>query len=159
MNQLLVRVSFGHFTNTSLLQAMMDLAQGKPESFIKFMRKYLQQSLSYFDAATQEKPYQLLMFGLMAQFAHSHHVRSNRESGDGRYDIALEPRRNGYGLIFEVKVAQQGEDLTQVAQKAYDQIVHKSYQTEMQARGVKDFLLMGLAFRGKEVEVVTRELA
>ena len=93
---------------------------------------------------------------MVAFFANTHHPRSNRESGKGRYDISLEPKKKGRkGILLELKVAQEGEDLKKVAQKAFDQIQERQYKKEMEARGVTDFVMLGIAFRGKDMEAVT----
>ena len=158
MRQLLLRVTFGREDSRKVPQAMKALAQGDVASFVSFVQDYLMTTISYFDVHPQakEKSYQLLMLGMMAYFANTHHVRSNRESGKGRYDISLEPKNKARkGIIMELKVADEGEDLTQVAQKAFDQLQSKQYKTDMEARGVQDFVLLGMAFRGKELQAIT----
>ena len=138
---------------------MKALAAGKVALFIRFVKEYIRYALSYFDGDKEEKekPYHMLILGLMAFFANTHHVRSNRESGDGRYDIGLEPKlthKNMKAIIIEIKVASESENLKQVAQKAFQQIKDKSYKADMEARGITDYVLLGMAFSGKKVEVV-----
>ena len=159
MRQLILRVSFGKKDTQALSQAMKALAAGKVALFIRFVKEYIRYALSYFDGDKEEKekPYHMLILGLMAFFANTHHVRSNRESGDGRYDIGLEPKlihKNMKAIIIEIKVASESENLKQVAQKAFQQIKDKSYKADMEARGITDYVLLGMAFSGKEVEVV-----
>ena len=62
--------------------------------FVAFVRDYLRYSVSYFDRNKEEpeQPYRLLLLGMAAFYANTHYVRSERESGDGRYDISLEPK-------------------------------------------------------------------
>ena len=60
-------------------------------------------------------------------------------------------------IILELKVAHENEDLQKVAQKAFDQIQSRQYKTDMEARGVTDFMLLGMAFRSKSVEIVTNQ--
>ena len=57
-------------------------------------------------------------------------------------------------IIIEIKVADEGATLQQVAKKAFQQIKDKTYKADMEARGVTDFVLLGMAFSGKAVEVV-----
>ena len=159
MRQLILRVSFGKKDTQALSQAMKALAAGKVALFIRFVKEYIRYALSYFDGDKEEKekPYHMLILGLMAFFANTHHVRSNRESGDGRYDIGLEPKlihKNMKAIIIEIKVASESENLKQVAQKAFQQIKDKSYKADMEARGITGYVLLGMAFSGKEVEVV-----
>ena len=158
MRELLLRVTFGREPSEEVPIAMKSLAKGDVEPFIYFVKEYLITSISYFDLHKEEKEksYHLLLLGMAAYFANTHHIRSNKESGHGRYDIALEPKIKGAkAMILELKVADENEDLRQVAQKAFDQIQSRQYKADMEARGVKDFMLLGIAFRGKEVEVVT----
>ena len=113
--------------------------------------------MSYFDLHKQEKEksYQLLMLGMVAYFANTHHVRANRESGKGRYDISLAPKNKARkGIIIELKVAEEGADLKQVSKKAFQQIKNMSYTADMEARGITDYVLLDMAFSGKEVEAV-----
>ena len=159
MRQLILRVSFGKKDTQALSQAMKALAAGKVALFIRFVKEYIRYALSYFDGDKEEKekPYHMLILGLMAFFANTHHVRSNRESGDGRYDIGLEPKlihKDMKAIIIEIKVASESDNLKQVAQKAFQQIKDKSYKADMEARGITDYVLLGMAFSGKEVEVV-----
>ena len=158
MRKLLLRVTFGRTDSQKIPQAMKSLAQGDVAPFVSFVKDYLITTISYFDFHQQEKEksYQMLILGMVAYFANTHHARSNRESGKGRYDISLEPKNKARkGIIMELKVADEGEDLTQVAQKAFEQLQSRQYKTDMEARGVQDFVLLGMAFRGKEVKAVT----
>ena len=159
MRQLVLRVSFGKKDTQALSQAMKALVMGKVDPFIRFVKAYIRYALSYFDGDKEEKekPYHMLLLGLVAFFANTHHVRSNRESGEGRYDIGLEPKpthKNMKAIIIELKVASKGKNLKQVAQKAFQQIKDKAYKADMEARGTTDYVLLGMAFSGKEVEVV-----
>ena len=86
-------------------------------------------------------------------------VTSNRESGDGRFDIQLFPRKNHLpGILIEVKAQKQGdkETLKNLAESAIKQIETKLYDTEMKMRDVKEIVKYGVAFCGKQVEVVIR---
>ena len=83
-------------------------------------------------------------------------VRSNRESGDGRYDIQLSPKVNSLpGILIELKAAGKTDntDLTKLAGQALSQIREKHYDTEMLSRGVHEIIRYGVAFSGKNVEI------
>ena len=141
-----------------MIDAMTKLSRGDTLLFVNFVKKYIRYSLSYFDTDKYEpeQPYHSLILGMAAFFTNTHHVRSNRESGDGRYDIALEPKRKGMkAIILELKVADEGKDLKKEAQKALKQIKERQYTTDMEARGITDFVLLGMAFRGKDMEAVS----
>lgn len=81
-------------------------------------------------------------------------IKSNRESGDGRYDISLIPRENRYpGIIMELKWKKDlSEDgLTGLADEALAQINNNRYDAEMIEDGIQDILKFGIAFSGKKV--------
>lgn len=72
------------------------------------------------------------MLGLCAVAGGDYHLRSNREAGEGRFDIQMEPKRAGLpGLIVEAKLA--GED--EAAARGLGQIRDKGYAAELRARG------------------------
>ncbi len=87
-------------------------------------------------------------------------VRSNRESGLGRFDIQLQPMdQQLLGFILELKASRdQKDDLEHLAQAALDQIQEKQYETEVRSAGVNTLLVMGIAFRGKEIAVKYAEI-
>ena len=97
--------------------------------------------------------YQGLMIGFCAILNNRYAVRSNRESGLGRFDIQLQPMDQQLpGFIFELKISrEQKDDLERLAQAALEQIEDKKYDTEMRNAGVNTVIRMGIAFRGKEV--------
>lgn len=73
----------------------------------KFKKMYLS-AVSYYDAGDSEKYYHHFMLGLLLTLGDKYVITSNRESGYGRYDIALEPKdKKNYGLIFEFKVGSE----------------------------------------------------
>ena len=81
---------------------------------------------------------------------------SNRESGLGRYDVILEPLKEGlHAFIFEFKVRrpQKEKNLEETVQNALKQISDKEYDTELIARGIPKERIrhFGFAFEGKKV--------
>ena len=83
-------------------------------------------------------------------------VTSNRESGDGRYDIQLKPTKKGLpGILIELKAEKNCSDekLKVLSETALQQINDKKYETELTAAGVKTIYKYGVAFSGKKVEV------
>ena len=119
------------------------------------LEKLLHESVSYYDTA-KEIFYHGLVLGLCAMFSDSYSVTSNRESGEGRYDIQLMPRDiNRPGFIFELKAnsARTENELKELAQTALQQIIDNAYDTEMRSRGVKNIVRYGVAFCGKKAEI------
>ena len=114
----------------------------------------LMESASSFDTAG-ENFYHGFMLGLCALLG-GFFVTSNRESGEGRYDIQLKPVKKGLpGIIIELKAEKNGteESLKQLSEATLKQIQEKQYDTELRAAGVEVIYKYGVAFCGKRVEV------
>lgn len=114
----------------------------------------LTQSVSYFDTAG-ENFYHGFMLGLCALMS-GFFVTSNRESGDGRYDIQLKPIQKGLpGILIELKAEKDcsGEKLKKLSETALQQINDKKYDTDLIIAGVSVIYKYGVAFSGKKVEV------
>ena len=133
------------------------LIAGDEEFFSDLLQEFVINSMSVNDITENEseKSYHLFMLGMMVIFADIYEVRSNRESGLGRYDITLFPKKPNYpGILFEFKKVSRKETLEQAAQRALDQIEEKKYAQELVSRGVKDIVSVGIAFAGKELLVL-----
>lgn len=120
----------------------------------KLIQTLLTQSVSSFDTAG-ENFYHGFMLGLCALLGGSF-TTSNRESGDGRYDIQLKPARNNLpGVLIELKAEKDctQEQLGRLSENALQQIIDKKYDTEMTAAGIETIYKYGVAFSGKKVEV------
>ena len=104
-------------------------------------------------ATEPEKSYHLFVLGLLILLADHYQVKSNRESGLGRYDIMLIPKDvDKLGIIIEFKKATlPKESLELVAKKALAQIKEKEYTQELQNQGIKNIKLMGIACKGKKI--------
>ena len=127
---------------------------GDGEKLGSIIGKLLLQSVSSFDTAG-ENFYHGFMLGICALFGNSY-VTSNRESGEGRYDIQLAPKTNTLpGILIELKAEKKctEQELKGLAETALKQINDKKYDTEMKERGVKTVFKYGVAFSGKHVEV------
>ncbi len=127
---------------------------GNGEKLRDIISNFLIQSVSAFDAAG-ENFYHGFMLGVCALFGNSY-VTSNRESGDGRYDIALSPKvSNLPGIIIELKAEKNCNEnkLQELAKTALKQINDKKYDTELKSKGVKTIYKYGVAFSGKHVAV------
>lgn len=130
---------------------------GDNEKLKHLLQTLLMQSASSFDTAG-ENFYHGFMLGLCALLGGSF-VSSNRESGDGRYDIQLKPtNKNLPGILIELKAAKEcsGTQLKKLSEKALQQIIDKKYDTELSAAGIQTIYKYGVAFCGKNVEISVR---
>lgn len=129
----------------------------KKENLLGFERKLqsiLSHSMSYYDGSMQEKYYHNLVLGMLLSLTKEYHVRSNQESGYGRYDLLLEPKRKeDTAYLFEFKVAKREEDLEKKAEEAITQMEENHYDVELRERGIGKLLLLGIAFCGKKGKV------
>ena len=118
------------------------------------LQMLLTQSVSFFDTAG-ENFYHGFMLGLCALMSGTF-ATSNRESGDGRYDIQLKPIRKGMpGILIELKAGKNcsDEELKNMSEAALKQITDKKYDTEMKNAGIQTIYKYGVAFSGKNVEI------
>ena len=132
------------------------LFHGHIEEFEKRLQKILLRIVSTYDTANRESFYHGFMLGLVAMLAigRRYEVKSNRESGYGRFDLALVPRDTANpGVVMEFKVADSPEAMEAKAQEALAQIEEKAYITELKEAGVKDIWRYGIAFCGKQVYI------
>ena len=129
------------------------LFTGQVGEFEYELKRILIGIVSTYDTANKETFYHGLMLGLTAMLsAGRYQVQSNRESGFGRFDLALIPRDHANpGVIMEFKVADTPEDMEVRAQEALQQIEEKAYDAELKAAGVDMIWRYGIAFCGKQV--------
>jgi len=139
---------------------LRSLTSGEVEEFAARLQDYLLESMSLFDAQGRhpEKFYHGLALGLIAGLRDSHIVHSNRESGYGRYDLAIFPKSGAaaeqeLGIIMEFKQAASVGKLKAAAKAALAQINVRFYETELRQHKIGKILRMGLAFSGKRVAV------
>ena len=110
------------------------------------------QSMSFMDE--YENFYHGYMLGLFVNFLSGEYiVKSNREAGEGRFDIMMEKYDKSVGIIIEFKLAKDDEDLEKKAQEGKEQIKNKEYYKELELNGVKNILTYGISFRGKSCKV------
>ena len=119
--------------------------------------EYMKKSISFYDAGA-EGFYHGLVLGLVALMDNQYKIRSNRESGDGRYDISMFPRDSKFpGIIMELKWDKDlnENELDSLSADALHQINEKCYDTEMRDAGIADIIKCGIAFSGKRVKIRT----
>ncbi len=123
----------------------------------KAISEYMNKAISFYDTAS-ESFYHGLILGLISMMDNQYKIKSNRESGKGRFDIGLIPRDDKYpGMIMELKWKKNLDDheLTLLANEALCQIHNMEYDSEMKGEGIKKILRFGIAFSGKRVCVKT----
>lgn len=128
------------------------LQQGNAETFQRILQGILRRAVSAHDAAKPESFYHGLMLGCALFYEKDYRVRSNRESGYGRFALAMLPKHVSLpGVIMEFKAVKAEEELEQAAQEACQQIETKAYVTELESAGCPHIWCYGIAFCKKHV--------
>ncbi len=127
-----------------------------------FTHGYYEQALSFFrhastfDAAGKqpEKLYHGFILGLLVTLEKTHRVRSNRESGYGRADVLIIPRRPGEaGVVMALKVLGEGETVEHALRAALTQVCERRYRAEVEAAGAEPVHVYAVVFDGKRAWV------
>lgn len=150
-------VQIGAITRTTADKIAESLYANDYKKLEKAIAGYMDKSISFYDAGA-EGFYHGLILGLIALLDNQYKIKSNRESGDGRYDIGLIPRENKYpGIIMELKWKKdlKEEGLSRLAEEALVQIDEMRYDAELKEEGILNVLKLGIAFSGKNVCVKT----
>ncbi|SFC28145.1 AAA family ATPase [Butyrivibrio sp. YAB3001] len=148
----------GAITNATANKIAESLYSNDTAKLQKAISEYMMKSMSFYDAGA-EGFYHGLFLGLIVLMDNQYKIRSNRESGDGRYDVSMFPKKKELpGIIIEVKWDNDLDDkaLDKLAEKALEQIDDKNYETEMRDDGITDIIKFGMAFSGKHVLIKTR---
>ena len=132
-----------------------------------FMNKVALNTFSSFDSgnrpsqtAEPERFYHGFVLGMVVDLADRYSVKSNRESGYGRYDVMIEPLdRKGKAFLFEFKVLDRDSDeaeLEDTAANALAQLEEKRYEVELIEDGIApgNIRKYGFAFEGKRCLIV-----
>lgn len=135
------------------------------EAMNLYMNRVALETFSYFDVggsgqdSEPEKFYHGFVLGLMADQNDNYEVRSNRESGFGRYDVMLIPKKEKLPAIvmeFKVHNPNREKSLSDTAGTALRQIDEKNYDAELLDRGIEKEQIRhyGFAFEGKKVLIM-----
>lgn len=130
---------------------------GDTAALQKNLGTLLMQSVSSYDTVG-ENFYHGLVLGLCATLDNRYYITSNRESGEGRYDICLCPKDAKMpGVLIELKAAKDcpEDKLKELSEKALAQIDSRKYETELTVKGVRNILKYGVAFSGKRVMITS----
>ena len=153
-------------TQTSYNRFVKALFQGDVDAMNYYMNEVSVATFSFFDTGKEggkhsepERFYHGFVLGLLADQAEQYEIRSNRESGFGRYDVMMIPKNqkntDSLAFILEFKVRNPGKEksLEETVQTALEQIETKQYDAELLTRGIEKERIRhyGFAFDGKQV--------
>ena len=151
--------------STNYGEFVQALLKGRLREMNIYMNDVALSTFSYFDVGTQpsersqpERFFHGFVLGLLVELRDIYEIKSNRESGYGRYDVMLVPKsddRKYNAIIMEFKVYDSYDESTleDTAQSALRQIEEKNYDAELIARGIEKERIRhyGFAFEGKKV--------
>lgn len=134
------------------------LVNGNIDDFTELFYEFVANTLSQFDVNGNEPErfYHAFVLGMMIGIEKEYEIKSNRESGLGRYDVMLIPfdtEKKGVVIEFKKVSSYAKETLETAVEKALNQIKTKNYAQELHARGIKNIIELGIAFEGKKVLV------
>jgi len=146
--------SIGNKKTEIMLKALIE---GNIQLFEEILKEIVLKVFSFHDLSGEpEKVYHALVIGLLVWISGTHEIKSNRESGYGRYDIMIIPHDpSEIGYIIEFKTVRQAisETVEIAVEKALKQIEEKKYETELIDKGIKTIKKLAIVFNGKEVYV------
>ena len=137
---------------------LKDLVTLNLKEFEKKFQVLVRQMFSFMDVgeSTAENFYHAFVLGMLVGLKDSYYVKSNRESGFGRYDIMLEPKdKNENSFVMEFKVYKEEKEKTieDTIENAKKQIEERKYAEDLEERGYTKITKMVFAFKGKEVKM------
>ncbi len=145
----------GIASSSTAVGIQMALYAQRIDKLQAYLQRFLLESVSSHDTRS-ENSYHMMLLGLCAIMSDKYYITSNRESGEGRFDIQLMPKiRTLPGFLIEVKAEKnQSEDqLQKLAQTALQQMIDRQYETDMWEKGINTIIRYGIAFSGKHVEI------
>ena len=147
--------------NKKLEIMLKALIEGDILLFEQMLREVVAAVFSYHDFGREaEKVYHALVAGLLIWISDTHEVKSNRESGYGRYDILIIPKeitKIGYVIEFKSVSQYHNETVDTALTAALSQIEEKKYESELRERGITHIKKLAIAFLGKDVFVKCKE--
>ena len=153
---LIAAIFSASLSQTKLRHLQQSIEEANDEAFSTLLQEFISKTTSYYDLPSNEpeRGYHLFVLGLLILLADSYTIKSNKESGLGRYDILLIPHdKKKYGLILEFKKISSQETPQKAAQRALDQINEKKYAQELRDLGINKIASFGIACKGKEIWV------
>ena len=155
----------GDDSSNEFISALID---GDLEAMNYYINEVTLNVFSSFDVAGKDESrirpenfYHGFVLGLMAGQRNNYIIKSNRESGFGRYDVMMIPKHSTIeagkklpAIVLEFKVKKSSEKtLEEAVQAAHRQIEEKRYDEEILALGIEKERIRhyGFAFEGKKV--------
>jgi len=146
---------------TLLIETTRKLINNEIDKFEIGFKRIIGDTFSYFDTNGEpENVYQSYVLGLLATIGDDYTIKSNRESGEGRYDILLIPHdKTKYGVVIEIKQIskEKGEKdesfnkrINNKIQEAIAQIDNNEYFKELVDNKVEKIIKLPIVFAGKE---------
>ena len=149
-------------SSSLLYNTAYNLINNDLQDFEKDLQQLMGDTFSYFDKTSNpENAFHSYMLGLLAILGENYIISSNRESGEGRYDIQLKPfdiEKNG--IIIEIKSIENRKEneekgdfqnrINDAIIKAENQIDIKEYDKELKAGKVKNIIKLAIVFAGKK---------
>ena len=153
-------VSF-NITHSLLSEMVKALTQNRIKDFEKYFKRVMGDTMSYFDPAKNpEAVWQAYFLGLLSIAKEDYIIRSNRESGYGRYDILMLPKdKTKYGVIIEIKAVDKETTENQIQVKlkeALNQIERNEYYKELVAHQIPKRVEIAVVFAGKNVMMLAK---
>ncbi|NMM65967.1 AAA family ATPase [Clostridium sp. P21] len=134
------------------------LITGEIDIFAGIFKQFVINNLSYFDVSgtEPEKVYHAFVLGMLISLSENYEVKSNKESGYGRYDVMLVPKDiSKIGIVMEFKKIDDflSTTIEEATKAALKQINDMKYADELVNRGIKDIIKLAIVFKGKKVEI------
>ena len=138
-----------------LIDLMEALTENRIEDYEETLQDILLKSVSYNDTKKgNEAFYHGFILGMSLYLEGEYIVKSNIESGLGRYDVSIEPKnKDKRGYILEFKATDNVDKLEEISKEALKQIEESKYSSTLKQTDTKEILYLGIAFCGKQIKV------
>ncbi len=141
-------------SSKDLDEMLKALLSGNIELFEEILNDFVLDTLSYFSVAGKsvESVYQAFILGMLINLRNTHEVSSEKESGYGRYDIAIVPRdKTGQAVIMKLKKIRRSETYETALESAMTQIEERKYETALRQQGCTKIMKIAVTFDGKRI--------
>ncbi len=146
-------------SNQKYEEMLNRLICGDIENFSYIFQDFVLDNLSYFDVSGKEpeRVYHAFVLGMLVSLSENYEVKSNKESGYGRYDVMVIPKDiSKLGIIIEFKKINElsKETIDAATQEALKQIKENKYEQELTSKGIENIIKLAIVFKGKEINIV-----